>query len=99
MILQETSGCPVIPQKQHKVQPVGFISNWQRVLARIHGPRENWTRQAGINTGWWIGWMETKKGVYFFATRLLQPRTNNRTDFGSCRKMITMAMLKKFGAH
>ncbi len=63
----------------------------------IHA-KTGWTRQAGINTGWWVGWMETKKGIYFFATRLLQPRTNNRADFGSCRKTITMAMLKQFSA-
>lgn len=56
--------------------------------------KTGWTRENNINTGWWIGYLETKTNVYFFATRLLQNRKNNRDDFGSCRKEITKKIFK-----
>ncbi|ULQ56954.1 penicillin binding protein transpeptidase domain-containing protein [Flavihumibacter rivuli] len=56
--------------------------------------KTGWTRDKGINTGWWVGFLENKEGVYFFATRLLQDRKINSTNFGSCRKDITKAILK-----
>lgn len=56
--------------------------------------KTGWTRENNLNTGWWTGYIETKKGTYFFATRLLQNRKMNRSDFGSCRKEITKKALK-----
>jgi beta-lactamase class D len=57
--------------------------------------KTGWTRENNINTGWWVGYIENNKGVYFFATRLLQNRQYNRNDFGSCRKNITKRVLKE----
>ncbi|SHL03210.1 penicillin-binding transpeptidase domain-containing protein [Flavobacterium chilense] len=54
----------------------------------IHS-KTGWTRENEINTGWWVGYLKNKKGVYFFATRLLQNRKINQSDFGNCRKDIT----------
>lgn len=56
--------------------------------------KTGWTRQGGINTGWWIGYLTTKDNVYFFATRLIQDRKNNLKSFGNCRKEITYAVFK-----
>lgn len=56
--------------------------------------KTGWTRDNNINTGWWIGYIETKKGPFIFATRLLQNRTQKRADFGSCRKNITLKVFK-----
>jgi beta-lactamase class D len=56
--------------------------------------KTGWTREGGINTGWWVGYLEHTDGVYFFATRLLQDRKQNRADFGNCRKEITLAVFK-----
>lgn len=56
--------------------------------------KSGWTREGGINTGWWVGYVETKQGVYFFATRLFQDQKFNSPDFGSCRKEITRSVLK-----
>lgn len=55
--------------------------------------KTGWTRENNINTGWWTGYIETKRGTYIFATRLLQDRSLNRSDFGSCRKDITKKVL------
>ncbi len=57
--------------------------------------KTGWTRDKGINTGWWVGYVENKNDVYFFATRLLQNRKFNRTDFGTCRKEITKKIFKE----
>lgn len=57
--------------------------------------KTGWTRENDTNTGWWVGYLETKNNTYFFATRLLQSRINNRDDFGSCRKEITKKIFKK----
>ncbi len=56
--------------------------------------KTGWTRESNMNTGWWVGYLESQKGVYFFATRLLQDRKLNRPDFGKCRKEITLKILK-----
>ena len=57
--------------------------------------KTGWTRDKNINTGWWVGYVENKNDVYFFATRLLQNRKFNRSDFGSCRKEITKKIFKE----
>ena len=57
--------------------------------------KTGWTRENNINTGWWVGYVENKSGVYFFATRLLQDRNVKRPDFGSCRKDITHKVLRE----
>ncbi len=59
--------------------------------------KTGWTRENEINTGWWVGYIENKNGVYFFATRLLQDRKMNRSDFGNCRKEITKFIFKDLG--
>ncbi|MBO9584678.1 MAG: class D beta-lactamase [Flavobacterium sp.] len=59
----------------------------------IHS-KTGWTRENGLNIGWWVGYIEKEDGTYFFATRLLQNRNNNTSNFGSCRKDITKAVLK-----
>lgn len=55
--------------------------------------KTGWTRQGGINTGWWVGYIETKAGVFFYATRLFQDRKYNSPDFGPSRKEITRSIL------
>lgn len=59
----------------------------------IHS-KTGWTRENNINTGWWVGYIESKGEAYFFATRLLQDRKMNRPDFGNCRKEITKLVFK-----
>lgn len=56
--------------------------------------KTGWTRENNTNIGWWTGYIETKMGTYVFATRLLQDRKINRSDFSSCRKEITKKVLK-----
>lgn len=59
--------------------------------------KTGWTRENGINLGWWVGYIESPRGTYFFATRLLQDRKNKTENFGPCRKEITKAVLRDLG--
>lgn len=59
--------------------------------------KTGWTRDKGLNTGWWIGYIEKGENAYFFATRLIQDRKNNRADFGNCRKEITKKIITEIG--
>lgn len=56
--------------------------------------KTGWTRDKGINIGWWVGYIEKNNNVYFFATRLRQDRKNATSNFGDCRKEITKSILK-----
>lgn len=57
--------------------------------------KTGWTRDGGKDTGWWIGYVERKDNVFFFATRLIKDRNSYNPDFGKCRKDITKAVLKQ----
>lgn len=56
--------------------------------------KTGWTMANQMNTGWWVGYVEQKGDVYFFATRLIQDRKFNRPDFSDCRKAITRKIFK-----
>jgi len=53
-----------------------------------------WIREGGKDTGWWVGYVERKDHVYFFATRLIKDRKTFRPDFMKCRKEITKTILR-----
>ena len=56
--------------------------------------KTGWTRDGGKDTGWWIGYVERKDNVYFFATRLIKEREAHNPNFGKCRKEITKTVLR-----
>lgn len=60
--------------------------------------KTGWTRVNGNDTGWWVGYVERKDNVYFFATRLVKKRSTVNTGFGQCRKDITKNILKQLHA-
>ncbi|MET7000384.1 penicillin-binding transpeptidase domain-containing protein [Chitinophaga defluvii] len=60
--------------------------------------KTGWTRANNEDVGWWVGYVERKDNVYFFATRIIKPRSVVNTNFGQCRKEITKHILKTMGA-
>lgn len=58
--------------------------------------KTGWTMEGGLDTGWWIGYIEQKqqKNIYFFATRLIKDRRIANKQFAKCRKEITKRILK-----
>ena len=60
--------------------------------------KTGWTRADGKDTGWWVGYLTKENDeVYFFATRLIKPRSETNRKFGRCRKEITRKIFKKQG--
>nr|WP_108735528.1 penicillin-binding transpeptidase domain-containing protein [Flavobacterium kingsejongi] len=82
-----------LPFSKHNmdvVKKVMIIDQKDDVVIR---GKTGWTRENEINTGWWVGYLENKNGVFLFATRLLQDRKLKRDDFGRCRREITNNIL------
>ncbi|WP_273212009.1 class D beta-lactamase [Runella zeae] len=49
------------------------------------------------HVGWYVGYVEKGKNVYFFATRIYSEDSNNNKTFGPCRIQITHDILKAMG--
>ena len=47
------------------------------------------------NVGWWVGWVERKSQIHFFATVLEAKEPGD--SFGPSRQSVTRSMLKKLG--
>lgn len=57
--------------------------------------KTGWTRDGGIDTGWWVGYVEKRGTPCFFATRLIKNRKTVNPDFAACRKTITKNILRQ----
>ena len=60
--------------------------------------KTGWTRPEAHDIGWWVGYLEKGKEVYFFATRVIKERATDNPEFGKCRKEISKAVLRQVGA-
>ncbi len=60
----------------------------------IHA-KTGWTRDNGMDTGWWVGYVEKQGSAYFFATRLIKSRKIPNPNFADCRKRITKDILRQ----
>lgn len=60
--------------------------------------KTGWTRVLGNDIGWWVGYVERKDNVYFFATRIIKKRSTVNKNFGQCRKDITKNILRQMKA-
>lgn len=63
----------------------------------IHS-KTGWGWQNGTDVGWWVGYVERKDNVYFFATRITKDRKAPSKNFMSCRIDITKRILAELGA-
>jgi beta-lactamase class D len=86
-----------LPFSKRNMAIVKNVMKAEETAGYTIGAKTGWTRDKGINTGWWVGYVEANNNTYFFATRLLQDRRNNRDDFGSCRKQITKRIFNDLG--
>lgn len=55
--------------------------------------KTGWADTKPTHTGWYVGYVEKKGNVYFFATRLYQPDAQQHDEFGAQRKAITRKVL------
>lgn len=57
--------------------------------------KTGWCTSVSPSIGWYVGFVETKDNVFFFANRITQNTTISTDDFLSLRKKITLASLKQ----
>ena len=57
--------------------------------------KTGWTKFGGKDIGWWVGYVERKDNVYFFATRLTKDKETLKPAFGAYRREITRQILKE----
>ena len=89
-----TGNLPFSTRNMEKVKQIMLTEKTDNYA--IHA-KTGWTREGGVNTGWWVGYIETGEGVWFFATLLLQDRKYNSPTFGPCRKEITKKVFRELG--
>ncbi|WP_020531959.1 penicillin-binding transpeptidase domain-containing protein [Flexithrix dorotheae] len=63
--------------------------------SKILRGKTGWTRHAGKDIGWWVGYLESDSNVYFFATRLTKSIEDKNPHFLSARKNITNNILSQ----
>jgi len=56
--------------------------------------KTGWSISNKIDNGWFVGFLETNKNVYFFATNIEPNKSFNVDLFANIRKSITMEALK-----
>jgi beta-lactamase class D len=83
-----------LPFSERNMEIVKRVMITEKADNYVIRAKTGWTREGGINTGWWVGMVETKQGVWYFATLLLQDRKFNSPTFGPCRKEITKSVFK-----
>lgn len=86
-----------LPFSKRTFQIVKRIMVAETTDAYVVRAKTGWTNSAGKSIGWWVGYVERKDNVYFFATRLIKPRKVINENFANCRKEVTRKILKQLG--
>ena len=59
--------------------------------------KTGWSIRNGNNNGWFVGYVESSKGVQFFATNIVPSEKFNMDLFAMIRREITMKALAQLG--
>ncbi|RYU94563.1 class D beta-lactamase [Emticicia agri] len=59
--------------------------------------KTGWYDTPPKDIGWYVGYIEKKDNIYFFATRIYKPVEKDMPNFGADRIEITNTILKKLG--
>lgn len=84
-----------LPFSKPTIEKVKEIMISEKSETQIYRDKTGWTRRNGTDIGWWVGYVETKDNVYFFATRLLKDEKDNNPNFLQGRKEITKLILNE----
>ncbi|MCK5638114.1 MAG: class D beta-lactamase, partial [Flavobacteriaceae bacterium] len=59
--------------------------------------KTGWSTSNKIDNGWFVGYLESNKNVYFFATNIEPNKNFNMDLFAKIRKTVTIEALKSIG--
>ena len=57
--------------------------------------KTGWSTRDRIDNGWFVGYVESNRNVYFFATNIIPGKNFDMGLFASIRKKITIESLNK----
>jgi beta-lactamase class D len=86
------------PFSQRNIDILKQVMITEKNPTQVIRSKTGWTRVNGKDWGWWIGYVEKRDHVYFFATRVYKNRSTVNYSFGQCRKDITKSILKQVKA-
>lgn len=84
-----------LPFSLRSMEIVKRILPTEKVGNSIIHAKTGWAQPGDKNLGWWVGWVESKKGLVFFAMNMEGKRPDDK--FGEARKTVTLAILKELG--
>lgn len=82
---------PFSKRTQEIVKRIMVVKDTETYTLRA---KTGWGVQDGLDIGWYVGYLQTKSGVYCFATVAQRPKSEN-SDFLRARIEITLSMLKE----
>ena len=83
------------PFSKRSVETLKRVMVTESTSTRVIRSKTGWTRVEGRDIGWWVGYIEQRGNVVFFATRISKERAVSNPNFGQCRKDITKAILRQ----
>lgn len=86
-----------LPFSQTNIDKVKEIMISEKTDDYVFRDKTGWTKRNGRDIGWWIGYLETKDNVYFFATRITKQVDEKNPQFSKARKEITKRVLSELG--
>lgn len=84
-----------LPFSKRSFEIVKRISIEEKTDNYVMRAKTGWTQFGGNDVGWWVGYVERKDNVYFFATRVSKKIETQNPRFSPCRKEITRKILKE----
>ena len=82
-----------LPFSMRTIDIVKRIMIAQDTTGYVLRAKTGWSEQDQKSIGWYVGYLETTTGTYFFAT-CLQSADQENPDFAKARKEITLSILK-----
>ncbi|KAA3436348.1 class D beta-lactamase [Rufibacter hautae] len=84
-----------LPFSKENIKKVKKMMVAEETAAFTLSGKTGLTSHDGERIGWYVGYVETKDNVYFFATRLRQDVQTPTENFAACRKTITRKLLQQ----
>ncbi|WDF57176.1 alpha/beta fold hydrolase [Mucilaginibacter sp. KACC 22063] len=87
-----------LPFSKRSIDILKKVMITEKTLNYTIRSKTGWTKTGNRDLGWWVGYVECKDNVFFFATRLIKPRAGVNSNFGNARKEITKNILRQLRA-
>jgi beta-lactamase class D len=86
-----------LPVSERTVKIVKNILEVEKTDTFTFSGKTGWGVRSGKNNGWYVGFLETKQNVYFFATNVVPKEGLNIDNFAAARTDATRAAFKALG--